>query len=86
VFAFVFVSADIKLHAGQEREVSARQIAGNLRSIWGGQTNTSNLEGTRAWRLQWWQDIIDYTVHGAISGWARDSASTWPMTTTIRER
>ena len=29
-----------------------------------GQSNTSNLEGTRAWRLQWWQDIIDYTVHG----------------------
>ena len=64
VFAFVFVSADIKLNAGQEREVSARQIAENLRSIWGGQTNTSNLEGTRAWRLQWWSDIIDYTVHG----------------------
>ena len=64
VFAFVFVGADIKLNAGQDREVSARQIMENLRSIGGAETNTSNLEGTRAWRLQWWQDIIDYTVHG----------------------
>jgi hypothetical protein len=64
VFALVFVSADVKLIAGQEREVSARQIVDNLRSIVGGQSKTSNLEGTRTWRLQWWQDIIDYTVHG----------------------
>lgn len=64
VFAFVFVSADIKLNAGQDREVSAEQIIENLRSIVGGRSNTSNLEGTRTWRLQWWQDIIDYTVHG----------------------
>lgn len=64
VFAFVFVGADIKLNAGQDREVSADQIIENLRSIVGGRSNTSNLEGTRAWRLQWWQDIIGYTVHG----------------------
>ncbi len=64
VFAFVFVGADIRLNAGQEREVSAHQIVDNLRSIVGGQSKTSNLEGTRTWRLQWWQDIIDYTVHG----------------------
>jgi hypothetical protein len=64
VFALVFVSADVKLNAGQDREVSARQIVENLRSIWGGESNTSNLEGTRAWRLNWWQDIINYTVHG----------------------
>jgi hypothetical protein len=64
VFASVFVSADIKLNAGQDREVSADQIVDNLRSIVGGKSNTSNLEGTRAWRLSWWQDIIDYTVHG----------------------
>src|SRR6185369_12394801 len=64
VFASVFVSADIKLNAGQDREVSADQIIDNLRSIVGGRSNTSNLEGTRAWRLSWWQDIIGYTVHG----------------------
>ena len=64
VFAFVFVGADIRLNAGQDREVSADQIIENLRSIVDGRSNTSNLEGTRAWRLQWWQDIIDYTVHG----------------------
>jgi len=64
VFGSVFLSADIKLNAGQDREVSADQIIDNLRSIVGGRTNTSNLEGTRAWRLNWWQDIIGYTVHG----------------------
>ena len=62
--AFAIVGTDIKLSAGQDREVSADQIIDNLRSIVGGRTETSNLEGTRAWRLQWWQDIIDYTVHG----------------------
>jgi hypothetical protein len=64
VFAFLFVASDIRIDAGQEREVSARQIMMNLRSITGGGRTDGNLEGTRAWRLQWWRDIVDYTVHG----------------------
>jgi hypothetical protein len=63
-FVTLFVGADIRLNVGQEREVSAEQIKENLRSIVAGRSNTSNLEGTRTWRLQWWTDIIDYTVYG----------------------
>jgi hypothetical protein len=64
VFAIAFVASDLKIDAGQNREVSARQIAANVQSIVTGQARTGNLDETRAWRLQWWQDIIDYTVHG----------------------
>lgn len=64
VFGIAFAGSDIKLNAGQEREVSAQQIKENLRSIVGGRSNTSNLAGTRTWRLEWWRRIINYTVHG----------------------
>jgi hypothetical protein len=64
VFSLLFVGTDIRLSIGQEREVSASQLVENLLSIVSGRSNTSNLESTRAWRLQWWQDIVDYTVYG----------------------
>jgi hypothetical protein len=44
------------------RAIHPAQIAENLMSIAGG--GPENLEGTREWRLLWWNKIIDYTVHG----------------------
>jgi hypothetical protein len=45
-----------------DRSVSARQIAGNLVSIVG--YANEQTEGTKAWRLEWWNKIIDDTVFG----------------------
>jgi hypothetical protein len=51
------------LHIREGRGIDPEQIATNLMSIVGG-TQTDDLDGTRRWRLLWWQSIIDYTVHG----------------------
>lgn len=48
---------------GTQRQVSLEQIASNMKSvIW--DTGDNDLSGTREWRLRWWGDIVDYTVHG----------------------
>lgn len=47
---------------GTERSITPEQIVENLMSIGGGSAH--NLEGTRQWRLLWWNAIIDYTIHG----------------------
>lgn len=46
-----------------ERGVSLSQVADNLRSI-SGSRYRSVLDTTREWRLEWWSDIVDYTVFG----------------------
>jgi hypothetical protein len=48
---------------GTTRELSVQQLGENLQSVIGS-TSSSDLEGTRQWRLIWWQRIIDYTVFG----------------------
>lgn len=45
------------------REVSLDQVWTNVKSIIG-ETESSALEGTKEWRLEWWGKIIDYTVFG----------------------
>jgi O-antigen ligase len=47
-----------------KRELSADQILTNLHSIFA-DSGTSHLDGTRRWRLQWWSEILDYTVFGS---------------------
>ncbi|CCF84309.1 O-antigen polymerase related enzyme [Nitrolancea hollandica Lb] len=48
------------------REMSLGQITSNITSIIGndGGSGSGNLEGTREWRLLWWENIVNYTVHG----------------------
>ncbi|HYH18765.1 MAG TPA: O-antigen ligase family protein [Azospirillum sp.] len=55
----------------ERREISAAQIIANATSIVGWKvTDTSadidsvELEATAIWRLQWWEDILDYTLFG----------------------
>jgi hypothetical protein len=45
------------------RDVAVRQLVINATSVF---TNTGSerADGTKEWRLNWWSDIIDYTVHG----------------------
>jgi hypothetical protein len=45
------------------RIVSADQIVENLQSIFS-DSNNENLDGSREWRLLWWNTIADYTLHG----------------------
>jgi hypothetical protein len=43
------------------RPVSVRQYVANVTSTFAGGDNEDE---TREWRLNWWSDIINYTVHG----------------------
>jgi O-antigen ligase len=45
------------------RIVSADQIIDNLQSIFS-DSNNETLDGSREWRLLWWDTISDYTLHG----------------------
>jgi hypothetical protein len=47
----------------RSREISFEQFVSNLTSVVGS-TRTGDLDETKEWRLQWWGDILDYTVHG----------------------
>jgi hypothetical protein len=55
VVDFDFGSEDLR------RPVSVRQYVENVTSIF---TGGDNDDETREWRLNWWSDITDYTVHG----------------------
>lgn len=44
------------------RGVSVSQLLDNLGSLFG--TSYDTLDGTKRWRLAWWDTIINYTVHG----------------------
>jgi hypothetical protein len=48
--------------AGTKREVSARQVVANLESLTG--YSEEKLEGTKTWRLEWWNIILRHTVFG----------------------
>lgn len=48
---------------GKEREVSFSQMIGNVSSIIGDEDD-ADLSGTKEWRLNWWTDIVNYTVYG----------------------
>jgi O-antigen ligase len=49
---------------GERRALSVGQLAQNLASVVGGGGKKDELEGSRAWRLEWWGRIVRYTVHG----------------------
>ncbi len=48
---------------GTSRELSLDQLSFSLTSIVG-DSQRSDLEGTKNWRLNWWRAIRDYTVNG----------------------
>jgi hypothetical protein len=58
----VLLFLDLQVDLGASRRVSPQQIAANLSSITGG--GGLGFEGTRRWRLLWWQTILDYTIRG----------------------
>jgi hypothetical protein len=59
--ATYLAGVNIPLPSG--RSIGAEQIVENFNSIVG-TSDTSNLDGTKAWRLRWWKAIEDYTFRG----------------------
>ncbi|MBK8019901.1 MAG: O-antigen ligase family protein [Chloroflexi bacterium] len=56
----------LKIDLGLHREVSVEQLVENVASVFGqGDDSAGGLEGTKQWRLRWWDAIIQYTFHGS---------------------
>lgn len=55
---------DVRIE-GERRDISVEQLIDNAASILDSEGTTSgDLENTARWRLQWWGDILDYTIFG----------------------
>lgn len=63
VFVVVGLATDVSFPVGTERDLSFRQVASNVMTIVT-PTDDPREQGTKEWRLQWWRDIIEYTLHG----------------------
>lgn len=48
---------------GGTRDISVEQLWTNIQSVFG-QSESDSLEGTKEWRLDWWDQIYNYTVRG----------------------
>ncbi len=56
-------AADLEIETPGGRSVGPVQMVENVESIVG-RSEASNLDGTKLWRLRWWQSIRDYTFGG----------------------
>ncbi len=64
IFFFTMVDFDIRFTPpGTTRELSAEVLSKSLISLVG-DSEHSDLEGTKEWRLKWWRSIRDYTFAG----------------------
>lgn len=59
----LFLMLDVEVDMGFRRKLSPQQILANLHSI-AGDSPEQGLFATKQWRLNWWNAIIEYTVHG----------------------
>jgi hypothetical protein len=60
----VLAALDFKFaRDGSARVISVRQLVLNTTSIFT-HAGSEQVQDTKEWRLNWWSDIIDYTVHG----------------------
>lgn len=60
-FAF---NLEIDINDWQGRKISPQQISERVQTIFMKSSQDEGLEGTREWRLNWWRDIVNYTVYG----------------------
>lgn len=63
LIAVMLVWIDPKMDIGGGRTLSAGQFVENISSVVG-ETDSAALEGTKEFRLRWWNDIINYTFNG----------------------
>jgi O-antigen ligase len=54
---------EVSVNVGDVRRISPQQIVANVSSISRDQSQVG-LEGSRRWRLLWWNTIVDYTFFG----------------------
>ncbi len=54
---------NIEVPGGKDRAISFDQVIENVFSVTGG-SSAAGLDATKEWRLEWWKDIANYTVHG----------------------
>ena len=57
----LIVGPSVKINDGG-RDISVEQIWTNIKSVFG--QGGDHLDGTKQWRLDWWEMIYDYTVAG----------------------
>ena len=63
VLGIAALAADVSLAPFSGRSASAQQILRNMTSITGS-GDDEGLQGSRAWRLTWWRNIVDNTFYG----------------------
>jgi hypothetical protein len=63
VFAVIVLESNLITFSHHGRTFTPDQIVENLSSIAGG-GNAADLQDTKAWRLIWWHNIINYTIFG----------------------
>lgn len=61
-----FFAFNIEIDVGdwQGRKVSPQQITERVQTVFTPGSGDEALEGNREWRLNWWSDIIGYTIRG----------------------
>jgi hypothetical protein len=59
----VAIAVNPTIDFGTARPISVTQVISNLASVVD-ESGNEDLDGTRRWRLAWWDTIIDYTVDG----------------------
>jgi len=59
---FALWASDIRIEKGA-RELSFHQLVNSFKSIVG-ESDEAALDGTKEWRMNWWTDIVNYTVYG----------------------
>lgn len=57
------LQADLASFTIRGRQFNSEQIAASVTSVFGNSEHTE-LEGSKEWRLGWWKNIVDYTVFG----------------------
>ena len=61
---FTAIGPNIEINDGT-RTISPEQFVTNIKSVLG-QSDSDALEGTKKWRIMWWEKIWDYTVKGPL--------------------
>jgi len=61
MLAFAY-ALDVEIYLGEDRNIGVRQLVENVTSIF--LPTNGGLEGTKELRLDWWQTIVNYTIHG----------------------
>ncbi|WP_332684199.1 O-antigen ligase family protein [Bosea sp. (in: a-proteobacteria)] len=59
----IVMALGLQVELSGGRVIGPAQLVDNVESLLG-HSESSNLDGTKTWRLRWWQSIQDYTLRG----------------------